>query len=491
MAYFTQCTHCHTRFRVTDAHLEAHNGQVRCGKCQKVFDARSTLMPEQSPPVVDKPAVKPIAPMPEPPATHLADEAEHLQQVLASSRVPDKAQEMTRSVIGEDHERENLPSDDEIDQSNQEFNLDLPDFDAKPAPPPLPEGLPKEVAQSLAKAVNQRIAQTQAIAPDVQPPTPATPPAAPIEQAPNTDAVSEVVSVGVEPTPAHLEQTSTLAAEHPKEEASKPTPIMPPAIESFESLTATPPDTTPVPHETRAALEAVMMNKKYEHREPEALNTAPPKSPANFAESYASALNASETFSARDDDEELTMSLSSNKVEEDTHDEHENIDTPPTATPTHKPKFIGLAVAASVLLLFQVLFFFRTELSSEVPGARPVFESTCAALGCTVPYAKKGELLRTEWSELTYVPDHPNLVQFSATLRNLAQYPMAFPYLELSLKDSDDIIIAKKVFAPEDYLMREVFSQGKFDANSEVKVSLPMDLGTLKSAGYSLIWFYP
>jgi predicted Zn finger-like uncharacterized protein len=43
MSMFTRCPHCDTVFRVTPQQLQASSGQVRCGRCQEVFDAFSTL----------------------------------------------------------------------------------------------------------------------------------------------------------------------------------------------------------------------------------------------------------------------------------------------------------------------------------------------------------------------------------------------------------------------------------------------------------------
>jgi predicted Zn finger-like uncharacterized protein len=40
---YTRCPHCETVFRVTPQQLQASSGQVRCGRCQQVFDAFSTL----------------------------------------------------------------------------------------------------------------------------------------------------------------------------------------------------------------------------------------------------------------------------------------------------------------------------------------------------------------------------------------------------------------------------------------------------------------
>jgi predicted Zn finger-like uncharacterized protein len=43
MSEVTKCPKCRTRFNVTEAQLDAHDGLVRCGHCQHVFDARKHL----------------------------------------------------------------------------------------------------------------------------------------------------------------------------------------------------------------------------------------------------------------------------------------------------------------------------------------------------------------------------------------------------------------------------------------------------------------
>ncbi|HLP98264.1 MAG TPA: DUF3426 domain-containing protein [Sideroxyarcus sp.] len=43
MTAITQCSECGTRFKVTDAQLDAHDGLVRCGRCHQVFNAHENL----------------------------------------------------------------------------------------------------------------------------------------------------------------------------------------------------------------------------------------------------------------------------------------------------------------------------------------------------------------------------------------------------------------------------------------------------------------
>ena len=50
-SFVTQCPHCGTTFRVTDQHLNAAQGSVRCGACLKIFSARDHLMQKAAAPV--------------------------------------------------------------------------------------------------------------------------------------------------------------------------------------------------------------------------------------------------------------------------------------------------------------------------------------------------------------------------------------------------------------------------------------------------------
>jgi len=56
----TLCPHCNTRFKITEAQVDTLNGMVRCGLCQKVFDARPNFVPDMADrqlklPILDEP----------------------------------------------------------------------------------------------------------------------------------------------------------------------------------------------------------------------------------------------------------------------------------------------------------------------------------------------------------------------------------------------------------------------------------------------------
>jgi len=77
----TRCVHCRTVFRVTTAQLQAHGGQVRCGRCMQTFNALAALAPEaapaeESPAPIALPEASAAAPAePVPPALPVLPEA--------------------------------------------------------------------------------------------------------------------------------------------------------------------------------------------------------------------------------------------------------------------------------------------------------------------------------------------------------------------------------------------------------------------------------
>ncbi|MGC2456960.1 MAG: zinc-ribbon and DUF3426 domain-containing protein [Gallionellaceae bacterium] len=58
MSTTTLCPTCNTRFKISQEQLEAHNGLVRCGRCQAVFDAREYLQDDTPSPQLDLPILE-------------------------------------------------------------------------------------------------------------------------------------------------------------------------------------------------------------------------------------------------------------------------------------------------------------------------------------------------------------------------------------------------------------------------------------------------
>ncbi|MCR6664987.1 MAG: DUF3426 domain-containing protein [Methyloversatilis sp.] len=151
--------------------------------------------------------------------------------------------------------------------------------------------------------------------------------------------------------------------------------------------------------------------------------------------------------------------------------------------------------SAGILLLLllaaaQLAYLFRTELVIAQPALKPLFEQICARLGCTLPAPRRADLISIESSELNPDSERAPLLRLNALLRNGATHAQDWPHLELSLTDTSDRPIVRRVLAPADYLPAD--RQGsEFAAASEQAVSVLVDPTDTNAGGYRLYVFYP
>ena len=149
--------------------------------------------------------------------------------------------------------------------------------------------------------------------------------------------------------------------------------------------------------------------------------------------------------------------------------------------------------AISLLALFcaQAFFVFRGELALSQPDLRPVLEEMCTALECDIPLPRKPDLVGIEVSDLHPDPKQKNLLVLAATLKNRASFAQAYPHLELTLTDTRDQPLARRVLAPTDYLVQGTDINTGFGANGELALSLWIDAASVAATGYRLYLFYP
>ncbi|MEQ1914578.1 MAG: DUF3426 domain-containing protein [Sideroxydans sp.] len=155
----------------------------------------------------------------------------------------------------------------------------------------------------------------------------------------------------------------------------------------------------------------------------------------------------------------------------------------------------GLHILVSMLLLLtlllQVLYFFRVEIAARLPGLKPLMVQACHTVGCVIALPQVIELVTIDSSELKTEAEQVNVITLNALLRNHATYSQAYPSLELTLTDTQDKALARRIFHPVDYLKAGNSSQNGLAANRELDIALPIDASELKPSGYRLFLFYP
>lgn len=152
------------------------------------------------------------------------------------------------------------------------------------------------------------------------------------------------------------------------------------------------------------------------------------------------------------------------------------------------------AIAALLLLLMllaQAAYFFRVDLAAQLPGLKPALAGYCRILKCSVPLPQHTDLISIESSGLEADPANENLIALNALLRNRAPYAQAFPNLELTLNDSQDKALARRLFRPADYLPPQENETAGLSPNSEISIKLHLNTANLKPMGYRLVLLYP
>lgn len=154
------------------------------------------------------------------------------------------------------------------------------------------------------------------------------------------------------------------------------------------------------------------------------------------------------------------------------------------------PWAIGSALALAAICL-QVLIAFRVELAVLSPAARPYLSAVCELAGCEVSLPAKIGLVGIEASDLHPDNGRKGGLELTATLKNRAPFAQQFPHLELTLTDTADKAVARKVLTPADYLPVKAAIADGMQPNADVAVAVGIDPGEIAASGYRLYLFYP
>jgi predicted Zn finger-like uncharacterized protein len=157
------------------------------------------------------------------------------------------------------------------------------------------------------------------------------------------------------------------------------------------------------------------------------------------------------------------------------------------APPRRWPWAVGI-VALLLVAAGQLAYIFRTELAVISPELRPALVAGCELVGCTLLRPLKPELVGIETSDLA--PEGDTLL-LTATLKNRAPFEQDFPHLELTLTDTQDEALVRKILLPADYLPAGQDPVKGFAARGEVAIRLVLTTDNVPAVGYRLYLFYP
>ena len=147
--------------------------------------------------------------------------------------------------------------------------------------------------------------------------------------------------------------------------------------------------------------------------------------------------------------------------------------------------FVIVSLLLVVALVSQLLLHFRTQVVQRWPSSVSLFELAAV----DVPLPRNSEQVAIETSDLQS-DNVRGLFVLQATLRNRASYPQAWPALELSLTDTNDKVVSRRILPASVYLP-PASDPLAFPANGEIAVKLWLEAKDIGAAGYRLYIFYP
>lgn len=149
-----------------------------------------------------------------------------------------------------------------------------------------------------------------------------------------------------------------------------------------------------------------------------------------------------------------------------------------------------LSVVVLVLgLVTQVLYRERDQLAAHWPVLKAPLQSVCGLLGCRVSPLQRTEALSIDAAALQRLG--PEFFRLSLKVKNTSPFELAVPAIELTLTDTADQPILRKVLRPADL---EVDAQvlaagGEWPVSATFRVAAGVSLPA--ALGYRLLAFYP
>ncbi len=444
MSLVTRCPACGTTFKVVRDQLRISEGWVRCGRCSDVFDATLELhetpdaaVASKVPAPLDETAAGAPPPPPAPaPALSAQEKAEP----------PGEAREQ--------HIEEADFLDDEHDHEHER------DHEPLPAGPPVAD-VPASEAPGK--------------------------PEAPVQK---SDLPSFTGVVADEPWP----ETPTPMVEADAH-VVPPYPSFPPFPNIDLNLSAAPPSGREARPAEPAPLEAKAMPAS--SAEEDAANVQLQKALRRARAKSAKIARAKARGEERAARESAPVVLAASEPE------------PVLDNPRRLPRFaaaggaafwrhtgvrgalVGVAVFAAILLVAQVLHQERDLIAARQPSLRPALAALCGLTGCELSAPKQigditidGASFAREKSGDAY--------RLNFTLRNGAPLPLAMPAIELSLLDTQERAVVRRVLMPAEFGAPSVLP-----ARAERAASLPLALTGPEAAalppvaGFHLLAFYP
>ena len=157
-------------------------------------------------------------------------------------------------------------------------------------------------------------------------------------------------------------------------------------------------------------------------------------------------------------------------------------------------KINGWAVLFGLLLAIlaglQSVYYLRTSIAAEYPQFKPYLVQACAALQCEISLPKNLDFFALDDTDMQEDYEHKNVIKFSSLLINNAPYTQAYPNIELTLTDTADQPVLRKLIKPSEYLTSKTNADAGIHSREEMRINLSINVADIAVAGYRVLPIY-
>ena len=147
--------------------------------------------------------------------------------------------------------------------------------------------------------------------------------------------------------------------------------------------------------------------------------------------------------------------------------------------------FILLLIAAG-----QSVYFLRNTIAIYYPNLKPHLLQACQHLNCSIDLPQQIEWIIIDDSDMQEDLEHVGVMHLSSSLFNKAGFVQAYPNVELTLTDTNDVAVLRRIFKPAEYLPPNTDISAGLSAGKEIKVKLAITTQDISVAGYRLYVTY-
>jgi predicted Zn finger-like uncharacterized protein len=157
--------------------------------------------------------------------------------------------------------------------------------------------------------------------------------------------------------------------------------------------------------------------------------------------------------------------------------------------PAVRAALVLLLLGLCVLFAAQVAVHDRDRLAAAQPALRPWLAKMCGPLRCALGPPRQIESISIDSS--TFNKLRGDTFRLNVTLRNQAATEAAMPALELTLTDSQDQAVVRRVLQPAEIAPNAAAIAAGGDWSTSLAFAVTANGSASRIAGYRLLAFYP